>query len=104
MQLDPIKPTLKPPGSKRLNLKCADLVSSFAFNFNLRRYIKAHNCIIYNVVDDSEEGLVLADGTVYTNVFVPGQAKPLVQTSSVSTDGGKVFKAGAYTRYHESST
>jgi hypothetical protein len=59
VQLDPIKPTLKPPGSKRLNLKCADLVSSFAFNFNLRRYIKAHNCIIYNVVDDSEEGLIL---------------------------------------------
>lgn len=29
---------------------------------------------------------------MYTNVFVPGRDKPLVQTSSVTTDGGKVFK------------
>ena len=53
--------------------------------------IKANNCIIYNVVDDSEEGLILPDGAVYTNVFVPGREK-LVQTSSTTTDGGKVFK------------
>jgi len=31
-------PTLKPPGSKRLKLKYEKLVSSFGFNFNLRRY------------------------------------------------------------------
>lgn len=37
------------------------------------RSIKANNCIVYNVVDDSEEGLILPDGTVYTNVFVPGK-------------------------------
>ena len=41
MQVDPIKPTLKAPGTKRLNLKCDELLSSFAFEFNLRRYIKA---------------------------------------------------------------
>jgi hypothetical protein len=85
LEVHPFKPTSKAPGSKRLKLKHDELLSNFAFSFNLRRYI-------------------LADGTVYTNVFVPGQANPLVQTSSVSTDGGKVFKAGAYTRYHESST
>eukprot|EP00740_Mantoniella_antarctica_P006989 CAMPEP_0181355250 /NCGR_PEP_ID=MMETSP1106-20121128/3796_1 /TAXON_ID=81844 /ORGANISM="Mantoniella antarctica, Strain SL-175" /LENGTH=539 /DNA_ID=CAMNT_0023467971 /DNA_START=47 /DNA_END=1666 /DNA_ORIENTATION=- len=56
------------------------------------RSIKATNCIIYNVVDDSEGGLVLPDGAVHTNVFVPGRPAPLVQTSSVTTDGGKVFK------------
>ena len=38
MQVDPIKPTLKAPGAKRLKLKCDELLSSFAFNFNLRRY------------------------------------------------------------------
>ena len=37
-QVDPIKPTLKAPGSKRLKLKYDELLSSFAFNFNLRRY------------------------------------------------------------------
>ena len=53
--------------------------------------IKATNCIVYNVVDDSEDGLVLADGAVMTNVFMPGSEK-LVQNSSTTTDGGKVFK------------
>jgi hypothetical protein len=38
VQVDPIKPTLKAPGTKRLKLKCHKLLSSFAFKFNLRRY------------------------------------------------------------------
>jgi len=37
VQVDPIKPTLKAPGSKRLKLKYDNLHSSFAFKFNLRR-------------------------------------------------------------------
>jgi hypothetical protein len=44
VQLDPIKPNLKPPGTKRLKLNHMNLLSSFAFNFNLRRYILA-SCI-----------------------------------------------------------
>ena len=39
MQLVPIKPTLKAPVTKRLKLKYDKLLSSFAFNFNLRHYI-----------------------------------------------------------------
>ena len=38
MQVDPIKPTLKPPGTKHLKLKCEILLSTSAFKFNLRRY------------------------------------------------------------------
>ena len=38
VQVDPIKPKLKPPGTKRLKLNCDILVSSSAFEFNLRRY------------------------------------------------------------------
>ena len=38
VQVDPIKPTLKPPGTKRLKLKCDELRSSFGFKFNVRRY------------------------------------------------------------------
>jgi len=38
VQIDPINPQLKAPGTKRLNLKCDELLSSFAFEFNLRRY------------------------------------------------------------------
>jgi hypothetical protein len=40
VQVAPIKPTLKPAGTKRLKLKCDEPLSNFAFNFNLRRYSK----------------------------------------------------------------
>jgi len=33
-----MKSKLKPPGTKRLKLKYDNVISSFAFNFNLRRY------------------------------------------------------------------
>ena len=37
MQLDPIKPTVKAPGSNLLTLKCDGLLSNFDFKFELRR-------------------------------------------------------------------
>ena len=38
VQVAPIKPKLKPPGTKRLKLKCDILLSTSAFKFNLRRH------------------------------------------------------------------
>ena len=38
VQVDPIKPTLKAPGTNRLKLNCDELLPTFAFKFNLRRY------------------------------------------------------------------
>ena len=38
MQVAPIKPTLKAPGTKRLKVKYDGLLSSFSFKFHLRRY------------------------------------------------------------------
>ena len=38
VQVDPIKPTLKPPGTKRLTLKCDILLSTSAFTSNLHHY------------------------------------------------------------------
>jgi hypothetical protein len=35
-----MKPKLKPPGTKRLELKCDILLSTSAFKFNSRRYTK----------------------------------------------------------------
>jgi hypothetical protein len=40
VQVDPIKPKLKPPGTKRLKLRIDMLLSTSAFKSNLRRYIK----------------------------------------------------------------
>jgi hypothetical protein len=41
VQVDPIKPTLKAPGTKLLKLKYVGSLSNFAFNFNLCRCTKA---------------------------------------------------------------
>ena len=38
MQVDPIKPTLKAPGTNRLKLEYDEQLSDFAFKFNLRCY------------------------------------------------------------------
>jgi len=38
VQVDPMKPTLKPPGTKRSKLRCDKLLSTSAFKFKLRRY------------------------------------------------------------------
>ena len=40
VKVDPIKPKLKAPGTKRLKLKCDEQLSNVAFNFNVRRYNK----------------------------------------------------------------
>jgi len=40
VQVAPIKPTLKAPGTQRLKLEFDDLLSTSAFKFNLRRYTK----------------------------------------------------------------
>ena len=39
VQVDPMKPKLKPPGTKRLKLEYDGLLSNFGFKFSLRRYI-----------------------------------------------------------------
>jgi len=38
VQVEPMKPMLKGSGNKRLKLNYEQLLSNFAFNFNLRRY------------------------------------------------------------------
>jgi hypothetical protein len=38
VQVDPIKRTLKLPGTERLKLKCDILLSTFASRFNVRRH------------------------------------------------------------------
>ena len=53
MQVDPIKPTLKASGTKRLTLKSDEPLSNVAFKFNLRRYTKA---LAYGMVYGSGHG------------------------------------------------
>jgi len=41
VQVDSVKPMLKPPGAKHFKLKCDILLSTVAFDSNLRRYMTA---------------------------------------------------------------
>ena len=47
MQVDPIKPKLTLPGTKRQKLECDELLSKFAFKSNLRRYTKVREFFHY---------------------------------------------------------
>jgi len=38
VQADPIKPTLKAPGTERVKLNYEELLSNLGFKFNLRNY------------------------------------------------------------------
>jgi len=40
VQVDPVKPTSKPHGTKRLKLEYDGLLSNFGLKFNLRHYVK----------------------------------------------------------------
>ena len=57
VQVDPIKPTLKPPGAEPLKPKCDGRLSNFAFNFNLRHYSKpAEEPVVGELAGDVEVG------------------------------------------------
>jgi len=75
VQVDPIKPTLKPPGTKHSRLKCDELLSSFGFKFNLRRYIKG--CSRYELLGKRGESSVF-----HVRYFEAGAyTRPLVSST-----------------------
>ena len=47
MQVGSIKAVSKAPGTKRLKLNYDELLSSFAFKFNVRRYKLASFCVVH---------------------------------------------------------
>ena len=91
MQLDPNTPKLKPPGTKRLKLKCDILLSSSGFKINLRRYNEAINRLIH-AIEEREAFLTHEFARLYKGMNV----NPLNEAVLSS--------AGAYTRPLLSST
>jgi len=65
VQVDPSKPTLKPPGTKRLKLKHDTLLSSFAFKFNVCRYTADATLVTHTMTLAKENGAckIEFDGT-----------------------------------------
>jgi hypothetical protein len=76
VQGDPIKPTLKSPGTKRLKLQYdGPLLSNSAFKATLRRYIEAEGVKLPSQPQDVDAS---ADGAL--------AAWPSLTASSTSTD------------------
>ena len=66
MHVDPIKPKLNLPGTKRLKLKCDELLSTFAFKIKLRRYTKGELITLTDA-----EGTVVRPGSRSSHLPIP---------------------------------
>lgn len=80
-------------GSVLANVTCGRLVadSAIVVNCTAKKIVAGKSAIAYNVVDDSDEGLVLEDGDVVTDVTQP-DGSTLRQKSRIDVDGGKAWK------------
>jgi len=88
VQVDPIKPRLKPLGTKRLKLECGILLSTSAFKFNLRRYTMADGYAVRAA--DCPGTLVVAAGSVELN---PGEAACIAAGAAVPAGADAVVPA-----------
>jgi len=65
MQVDPMKPKLKPPRTKRLKLEYDGLLSEFGFKFNLRKFGFKFNLRRYNTGFTSFDNIAWASLTIF---------------------------------------
>jgi len=82
-----MKPTLKALGNKRSKLKCDDLLSKIAFNFNLRRYISYGE-------DLTNADLMMSYGFCVPrnpNESLPGGVAPGLGGAGVTSVAGLLF-------------
>jgi len=68
VQVDPIKPKLKAPGTKLLKLEHDNLLSSFAFELNLRRYDMDLQSNSAALAEEQAEGRGLHSSTFQLNL------------------------------------
>lgn len=63
-------------------------------NVSARRVVAPRGSVLYNIVDHSEEGIVLGENEVRVGVFTQDPARPYFEMRSnvAEIDGGKVFK------------
>jgi len=74
----------------RVTVNSLEAEGSILVNVCAKKVV-AKNCILYNVIDDSEDGIVMPDGGVRADVFMPGHDKVVIK-STMETDGGKAWK------------
>jgi hypothetical protein len=106
VQVDPMKPKLKPPGTRRLKVKCQIMISTFAFKFKLRRYMKElawackHDKPVIPCVPSDLKGFIgefgggpPRDGAAPTVAAAPGRSRRIMPATSYIT-AGKAGTAG----------
>jgi len=107
VQVDPINPALKSPGTKRLKLKYDEPPSNFAFQFNLRRYSEAGagSDVEIRSGGDSRTGSAGSDGSLagYGGGGGGGGGRPTSAGAKrgapvVSAPGPRVSGGGGWTR------
>ena len=88
MQADPVKPKLKPPGTKRLKLKYDGPLSNAAFKFSLRRYTEVlvfrDVCPGYRIrpATDKERGMKMSKEVMKLRDFEAGAyTRPLLTST-----------------------
>ena len=86
VQLDPIKPKWKQPVIKRLKLNCDKLLSTFAFEFNMRRYI----------VDHSPDGRAVQVDPIKPTLKAPGSKRLILEYDELVTNVGFYFNLSRF--------
>ncbi len=71
----------------RVHVPDLHVSNSLLVNVSAKRVI-GKNVILYNVADDSPDGLILDDGAVLAHIYLPG-GKQIKLESHINIDGGK---------------
>lgn len=83
-------------GSMLANVRAKELRAERAVVVNVcaARIVAPPGSVLYNVVDSSEEGIVLAENEVRVGIFTQDPERPYfeMRSDSGSIDGGQVFK------------
>lgn len=83
------------------NVRCKDVEAedSILINVTANKIVAPRGCILYNVVDSSEEGIVLVENEVRVGVFSDDESQ-LVVRSSTTIDGGKSWENKVLSNAH----
>jgi len=76
------------------NVNCEELIcdESIIVNSTAKKIRLGKGCIIYNVVNDSENGIVLNDGDILVGV-IDNDGRQILIESHINTDGGNQWKS-----------
>jgi len=97
VQVDPIKPTLKAPGTERLKLKYEEVLSNVGFKINLRRYSMEPEESADSRNNGDKRKCVPAGAGVFQTLYHKGYLLYLIPVIGFTFSDTIAFMAEAYT-------